>query len=347
MNSGSSANLVAALALAQQLQKENRPLRAITAAFTFPTTLSSLLIAGFDVQVVDTEENGFNLCPDALRKACHNFPPTLICVTHFLGFPAKIDEIKSIANQYKALILQDACETMDLKDNSKTPIHKLGDITTWSFYHPHHLSSYGGGAVICPNYNLHKLCDSIAHWGRACTCHLDPESCKAPKGFGHNFTYVNLGVNIEISEVNACFGRFQLQRWDDIEKKRKENYQILYNAISDSSSTVYPQAELQGSPFVFPVTVNPYAQDIIQTLTDKGIECRSLMGGAIIDQPAYQHILHDGCKNARSMSQNSFFVGIHQTLSTEHVQHVAKAIKESLRSLKSEAVILEGILKAK
>jgi CDP-6-deoxy-D-xylo-4-hexulose-3-dehydrase len=341
VNSGSSANLVAALALAQTIRKEGRPLRAVTAGLTFPTTLSALLLAGFDVRVADTEKDGFNLCPDALTKLCHDFKPTLVCVTHFLGFPARMGEIKNIAQEYDALILQDACETMDLKDDTGLPMHRHGDITTWSFYHPHHLSSYGGGAVICVDDDMHRLCDSISHWGRACTCHIDPASCAAPEGFSHNFTYVNIGINVEMSELNACFGRFQLKMWDDIERKRKTNYKILFDMLSDcSNAKTYAADPAQGSPFVFPIMLDGPAASVIETLAKSGIECRSLMGGAIIAQPAYRHIQHDGCQNALDISGRSFFVGVHQTLAREDIRHVGSKIWECLvqRKHKSLAV---------
>ncbi len=328
VNSGSSANLVAALCLAEKLKSEGRPLEAIAAAFTFPTTLSSLQLAGFNIRLVDTEAGGFNICPLAVEKALAERPATLLCITHFLGFPADMKRLMPLARRYGALVLQDACETMDLRGEDGTPLHQLGDMTTWSFYHPHHLSSFGGGAVLAASEELYRLADSVSHWGRACSCHIDPASCTAPKGFSHNFSYVRTGVNVEMSELNACFGRFQLARWDEIEAGRKARYDLLFAALETSPKvTVYPRDRQNGSPFVFPLTLKTgTSAEAADLFAKQGIECRSLMGGSMTRQPAYSNLPSDGTPNAEKMAAQSFFVGIHQTLAMEDVEHVARAL---------------------
>jgi CDP-6-deoxy-D-xylo-4-hexulose-3-dehydrase len=60
----------------------------------------------------------------------------------------------------------------------------------------------------------------------------------------------------------------------------------------------------------------------------RGIEARSLMGGAIIKQPAYSQIPHDGLFNCLKVGQSSFFVGAHQTLKHEDVIGVGRIILE-------------------
>ena len=131
VNSGSSANLAAALACAEQ----TGPGEAITSGFTFPTTASSLLTAGYEVRLADTEPGGFGLDPEALERAIT--PRTkLVCLTHFLGFPARLTEVLAVARAHGLLVVQDACETMDLRVGG-VPAHQMGDLTTWSFYHPH------------------------------------------------------------------------------------------------------------------------------------------------------------------------------------------------------------------
>ena len=57
VNSGSSANLVAAFAAAEKLKARGMPLTAVASAFTFPTTMSALAFAGFSVKIVDVAED--------------------------------------------------------------------------------------------------------------------------------------------------------------------------------------------------------------------------------------------------------------------------------------------------
>lgn len=116
------------------------------------------------------------------------------------------------------------------------PVHEYGDISTWSFYHPHHLSSFGGGAVSSPHESWHAITESMTHWGRKCTCHFDPSICEAPEGMHHNFWYTRVGHNLEMSELNACFGRFQLQNWTEMEAARVKYYEILYEKLNSLKS---------------------------------------------------------------------------------------------------------------
>src|SRR5689334_22680983 len=143
VSSGGSGNLAAGRARAA---RAGAGAHAVTAGFTFPTTPSSLRTAGFAVTVVDTEPGGFCIDPEAVRRALR--PETrVVCVTHFLGFPAALEALLELARERDLLVLQDACETMDLRIGGK-PAHAYGTLATWSFYHPHHLSSFGGGAVV-------------------------------------------------------------------------------------------------------------------------------------------------------------------------------------------------------
>jgi len=205
VNSGSSASLTSAIAVKQLSENRNK---ILLSGFSFPTTISSFELLGFQVELVDTEKDSFNMSAKALAKKI-NSEVAAVCTTHFLGFPCDLAEIKKLCEENGALLVQDACETMNLEIDS-TPIYSFGDIITHSFYHPHHLSSFGGGAVVSNNKAIQKQIESIIHWGRTCSCHYDPDNCTAPEGLNHNFWYERLGINVEISELNACFGRFQL-----------------------------------------------------------------------------------------------------------------------------------------
>lgn len=320
VNSGSSANLAAALALAEECGPSPH---AITAGFTFPTTLAALLQAGFAVTVVDTAPGTFTIDPTAVRRALR--PDTrLVCVTHFLGFPADLAGVREAVGP-DVLVLQDACETMSL------PLPDRGTLTTYSFYHPHHLSTYGGGAVVSTDEARHRRLESIAHWGRACTCHADGLPCTAPEGAGHQFHYVRRGLNLEMSELNAAFGRYQLRTWEAQEIARQRRYGILREALAGHPGVTTYAPPAVASPFVFPLTLRSGdAAAVTDRLRADGIEARTLMGGPITDQPAYRDVPDDGLAACRDLSRRSFFVGVHQTLPEEDVRAVAAYLVRAL-----------------
>lgn len=334
VNSGSSANLVAALALAEKVKQAGLPMTAAVSAFTFPTTISSLILAGFELCIVDVEEGGFNISVEALQKLDEQSNlPSVVAATHFLGFPFEAEKIAQLVHKHGGFLLQDGCETLGM-ELDQVPVFQYGDITTWSFYHPHHMSSYGGGAVITLNQEDYLLVDSVAHWGRSCKCHVDKNLCTVPEGPAHNFTYERIGVNVEMSELNACFGRWIFRSWDEIEEKRQKNYQILYDALKDSRvMKVWAAPVINSSAFVFPIqlTDGRTILDAYQVLSKVGVEIRTLMGGVSNEQEAFVEILGDALQpNAHHMANTTFFVGIHQTLPEEDVRKVAEILKEEL-----------------
>lgn len=333
-NSGSSANLVATLAMAEKCRETGKPLTAVASAFTFPTTISSLILAGFKVRLIDVEPDGFNIDLALLRN--QEVPASVIAITHFLGFPCDVKAVCDYAISNDCFVLQDACEIFDTVNYSTGDVERqYRDITTLSFYHPHHLSSYGGGAVICPNKEDYILCDSIAHWGRACKCHIDEHLCKNPDGPAHQFTYERLGVNVEMSELNACFGRWQLLRWQYYERIRRENYQLLYDMLKDNHNLKLWKVDTDmPSRFVFPIklTNGMTVRDAWELLSPKGVEIRTLMGGATCSQPAFKGSIDFGDQsNAIEMADTTFFVGIHQTLSRGDVRAVGHLINDTFR----------------
>ncbi|MBP5542784.1 MAG: DegT/DnrJ/EryC1/StrS family aminotransferase [Kiritimatiellae bacterium] len=328
VNSGSSANLVAAFAAAEKLKARGMPLTAVASAFTFPTTMSALTFAGFSVRIIDVGEDDFNLDVAELERMD---PVSLIVPTHFLGFPYDVGRVKTLADRWGALVLQDSCEAMDV------PVFGRGnydgaDFVTWSFYHPHHLSSYGGGCVVCGTPGDFALVDSVIHWGRACKCHIDPAMCKVPRGPGHEFTYDRLGFNVEMSELNACFGRWQLARWDSFEATRKAHYDTLLGLLRGCAGLKVWERPSGGSPFVFPFRVanGMDVETVHRKLADLGVEARKLMGGVLNQQPGFWNYEAGALANARALAGSTLFLGIHQTLSDEQVRFGAEALKSVL-----------------
>jgi len=321
VNSGSSANLTAAILVKQRCGSRKRVLMA---GFSFPTTISSFTLQGFEVELVDTEADGFNLDPAALTQAIGDDVAAVV-VTHFLGFPARLAQIADLCRKHGASMVQDACETMNLQADGRS-IYEYGDVITHSFYHPHHLSAFGGGVVATRSKELHDQLQSIMHWGRECRCHYDPAACTAPHGLNHNFWYVREGVNLELSELNACFARWQLRSWSQQESLRWEHWRAWSAALVGIPGVQTWPADQNISPFVFPIAVDTTRfTDVTDRIQAEGVEVRSLMGGAIHRHPAYRMLGHERLQNCERTGSRSFFVGIHQTLTRQQV-HDASAI---------------------
>ncbi len=79
---------------------------------TFDATVNPVAYEGGEAVFIDTERETWNMDPDALERAFTLYPDVrLIVAAHLYGTPAKIDELRAVADAHGALIVEDAAES--------------------------------------------------------------------------------------------------------------------------------------------------------------------------------------------------------------------------------------------
>jgi len=166
-NSGSSANLIATAAL---FYKRENPLQrgdeAIVPSIAWSTTYSPLQQYGLRLRFVDVELETLNMDTSRLEEALTPRTRLLVGVS-VLGNPAALDVMRAFAHQHALYFLEDNCESMDAElGGQKTGT--FGDLSTFSFFFSHHISSMEGGIVLTNDEELYHLLRSLrAHgWTR-------------------------------------------------------------------------------------------------------------------------------------------------------------------------------------
>ena len=120
----------------------------------------------------------------------------------------------------------------------------FGDISTQSFYPPHHLTMGEGGAVnIIRRPPLKTYAESLRDWGRDCWCpsgkdntcgkRFDWNLGELPEGYDHKYIYSHLGYNLKPLDPQAAIGRVQLQRLPAFIEARKQNWEYLRRGLAD------------------------------------------------------------------------------------------------------------------
>ena len=80
---------------------------------TFSATVNPVVYEGGVPVFIDTEYDTWNMDPVALEKAFELYPEVrVVVVAHLYGTPGKVDEIKAICEKYKAVIIEDAAESL-------------------------------------------------------------------------------------------------------------------------------------------------------------------------------------------------------------------------------------------
>jgi CDP-6-deoxy-D-xylo-4-hexulose-3-dehydrase len=122
------------------------------------------------------------------------------------------------------------------------PTGSFGDISTQSFYPPHHLTMGEGGAVnIIRKAALKTYAESFRDWGRDCWCASGKDdTCnkrfkwqlgELPEGYDHKYIYSHLGFNLKPLDPQAAIGRVQLKKLPAFIEARKVNWELLRRGL--------------------------------------------------------------------------------------------------------------------
>ena len=357
VNSGSSANLLAFMALTSPLLGNRHIQRGdevITVAAGFPTTISPILQYGAVPVFVDMDIPTYNIDVTVLEKALST-KTKAIMIAHTLGNPFDVVAVKAFCDQHNLWLIEDNCDALGSKVNGQYT-GTFGDIATGSFYPPHHMTMGEGGVVVCSNPKLHKILLSMRDWGRDCTCvsgqddrcrkRFSGQYGQLPEGYDHKYVYSHFGYNLKVTDMQASIGCAQLKKLPQFIKRRQENHALLKSLLSDHQEYfILPEALNQSEPswFGFLITVRPEKglsrQKIVTALEKNKIQTRMLFAGNLIKHPCFDSIRNDDKQyrvvgdliNTDRIMNDTFWVGVYPGLTEDHIRYISKVILEAVR----------------
>ena len=146
VNSGSSANLLAAFALINPKKKGRLKSgdKFIIPAICWSTSLCPLVQCGLKPEFIDVNINNFCINENLLKK---NSSVKAIMNIHILGNSPNMDKVQSFAKLNNMFLIEDTCEALGSKFKSKY-LGTFGDFGTYSFYYSHQITSGEGGMIV-------------------------------------------------------------------------------------------------------------------------------------------------------------------------------------------------------
>ena len=347
VNSGSSANLVAFMALTSPMLGD-RAIKpgdeVITVAAGFPTTVNPILQAGAVPVFVDIELGTYAV--DASKIEAAIGPKTkAIMMAHTLGNPFDLGAVTALCKQHNLWLVEDCCDALGstyLGQNVGT----FGDLGTLSFYPAHHITMGEGGAVFTNTPRLRQIAESFRDWGRDCYCAPGKDNtcgtrfCKKlgdlPEGYDHKYTYSHLGYNLKITDMQAACGLAQLEKAPEFIARRRENFKYLYERLKRLEDLLLlPKATPHSDPswFGFPLTLKADAPitrvALTQFLDDRKIGTRLLFAGNLTRQPYMKGLNYriSGSLEVTDIVMNqTFWVGVQPSLTHDMLDYVADSI---------------------
>lgn len=359
VNSGSSANLCAFMALTSPLLKErkvNRGDEVITVAAGFPTTVAPVIQYGAVPVFVDVTIPQYNIDITKLEEAFTE-KTKAVMIAHTLGNPFDLKAVKEFCDKHKLWLIEDNCDALGSKytiDGEEKFTGTIGDIGTSSFYPPHHMTMGEGGAVYTNNPLLHKIIRSFRDWGRDCMCpsgvdnlcghRFDRQYGELPLGYDHKYVYSHFGYNLKVTDMQAAIGVAQIKKVPSFTERRRHNFERLYNALTDlQDKFILPEACPNSKPswFGFLLTCRDGVDrvEVVKCLEEHGVQTRNLFAGNLIKHPCFDEMRKTGkgyrvigsLENTDRIMRDTFWVGVYPGMTDEKIDYMAKVIKEAVR----------------
>lgn len=351
VNSGSSANLLALSTLTSP-RLGDRALKpgdeVITVAAGFPTTVTPILQHGLVPVYVDVDLATYVANEEALEAAISN-KTRAIMMAHTLGNPFNLELVERLAAKHNLWVIEDSCDALGGTYKNQN-LGTFGDLSTFSFYPAHHITTGEGGAVLVKKVLLKPLVESFRDWGRDCWCAPGCDNTclkryewtlgELPEGYDHKYTYSHLGYNLKSGDIQAAIGLAQLDRLENFVQVRRRNWDYLKKNLSSlEGMLMLPEVTENSNPswFGFALTVrdgSPKTRNqIVQELNDSKIATRLLFGGNLLRQPAFigtpRRVIGD-LKNTDIVMNQTFWVGVWPGLSLQMLDYVIETLHKIL-----------------
>ena len=338
VNSGSSANLLALSILTNP--KFSKRIEAgsevLTPAVTWATTLFPIVNVNLVPSIIDVGLEDFNLDVDKLRKSITKKTKAIMPV-HLLGNPANMKEIVDIAKEYDLFVIEDSCEAHGAEFNNKK-IGSFGDISTFSFFLSHHISTIEGGMLLTKNEEIFELAKSMRIFGSIRDQKNKKQIAKKNPELDPRFLFDSLGYNIRPTEIQGAFGIHQIKKLEKFIKIRTSNANFWNKKLAKFSNYLLLHSQRPNTRhawFGYPITVRspaPFSRDqLVNFLEKKNIETRPIMAGDITKQPAINLVkkkINRPLNNSKIIHSNSFFIGVHQGIGKIQRDYVVSVFEE-------------------
>ena len=195
----------------------------LCSSFTFSASANPIVYQRAKPIFIDSEYDTWNMCPNKLEEAIQSrlkegVKPKAIIVVHLYGMPAKMNEIKAVANKFEIPIVEDAAEGLG-STYFEQPLGTLSDIGIFSFNGNKIITTSSGGALISSNNEYVKKAKFLSTQARDDAPHYE---------------HSNIGFNYRLSNVCAAIGLGQLEVLHERVEQRRNNHSFYEKVLTYS-----------------------------------------------------------------------------------------------------------------
>lgn len=296
----------------------------ICQSFTFAASANPIKYQGADPVFVDSEPDTWNMSPDALeeaiidrKKQTGHYPKAIIPV-YLYGMPAKMDEIRAIADKYGIPIVEDSAEALGSEYKGKK-CGTLGNYGCLSFNGNKIITTSGGGALVCRSK---EEADRVKFYAT---------QAREQRPYYYHET---IGYNYRLSNVSAGIGCGQmdvLQPHVELRRAIHDFYTKELAEIDGLSVQQNPSTDFDSNFWLSTVIIDPKTgkdpESLRQFMLDAGVETRRLWRPMHM-QPVFADAPYYGDTTCETLFDRGLCLPSGSGLKEEELRYVADKIKE-------------------
>ena len=291
----------------------------IVPAFAIISCISQILRSGATPVFVDCDPSTWNMEVDQVQARISERTKAIM-VVHIYGLPTPMNEILSLAEKHKLVVIEDAAEAHG-QTYYERPCGSFGDISTFSFYPNKHITTGEGGMILTDDPELAKTCRDLRNL------------CFSPE---RRFEHYRLGWNMRMSNLQAAVGLAQLESLPRFIQLKRAMGASYYQGLKDITNITLPVESTDYADnhyWVYPLVVNQddgrSAKEVMKALNDKGIGTRPFFYplhkqpvlANYISYPKYR------CPNSEYAGMYGFYIPSGLGLKDDEINRVIDKVK--------------------
>jgi dTDP-4-amino-4,6-dideoxygalactose transaminase len=316
----------------------------ILPALSFVSTGNAVLQAGFTPIFVDIDRRTLNIDHQKIEEKI-TVRTKAIMPVHLMGKPAEMDAITDIGKRYGLFVIEDAAEAHGATYRGRN-IGTIGDMAAFSLYVAHIITTVEGGIVTTGRPDFAEILRSLRSHGRACKCEscvLNRSSSYCAKRFSNGdatdirFIFERIGFSAKMNELEAAIGIGNLDIYQDILDRRRENLYYLIEQckrFSPQLVTIEKEPHEEIGPHALPLVVQenaPFSRDQLVGYFEKnGIDTRNLFSSMPTQCAGFKYMGHapGDFPNAEYIGNHGIHIGVHQDLGRKECDYVLNVISD-------------------
>ena len=330
-NSGSSANLLMVAAALYAGRIPNK--KIVVPSVGWVTTISPIMQLGLNPIMVGADPDTYGMDLDQLESVCERERPDAVIFVQVLGVPHHKERLLALKEKYGFLLLEDACAALGAAYSDGSMVGTVGDMSSFSFYFGHQLSTIEGGMVNTDDKKLYEMLLMLRSHGWAKDLsketYNDLMSRHGVDDFHSPFTFFVPGFNLRSTDLQAFLGIRQIKKAERVAIRRNENH--LHYA-----KNLEGHFQFQNWGENFPVSISfgvmadntAHRKEIIARLVENGVETRIFSAGNLGRHPfwtAEYGVFRDEMSD--QIHSCGFFIPNYPELTLEEINYICEVVK--------------------